>query len=213
MQTKAKTDAEDDAFFLDSSDDSSDAQSAGEAPDILAKPAAEAVTRRKRSHAEITASQAQKSLPQQAQMGMAQQVQRAKAQQAQNNVGLQADGATPLVALHEQPPAKRRALAGSAQVKRVAANGFGTSSMADECGGGMTQQHAGKNCPQALQPSNHAVQHSAQAQPMRDSTSPAKASETRDQSAGEDELGRGKRSRAVSAVDQVTFCPFLTGQQ
>lgn len=211
LQPNTKPDAEGDAFFLDSNDDSSDDRSAGEAPAISAKPAAaEAVTHRKRSHGEISASQALNSLPQQAQKGMAQQVQGAKAQQAQNSVGLQAVGATPLAGPFEQPAAKRQALAGSAHINRAAANRVGTSSMADECGRGSTQQHAGKNRPLALQASHHAVQHSAQAQPMRDSTFPAKASEKRDQSARKDDLGRGKRSRAVSAVNQVTFCPSLT---
>lgn len=205
MQTKAKPDADGDAFFLDSSGDSSDDQSAGEAPAISARPAAaEAVTGRKRSHVEITASQAQKSLLQQAQKGMAQQVQRAKALQAHNNVGLRADGATPLVGLHEQPPAKRQALAGSAHVKRAASNRMGTSSMADECGRERTQQQTGKDLLPALQPSHHAVQHSAQAQPMHGSTSLAIASEKRDQSARGDDLGRGESSQAVSAAKQVT---------
>ena len=71
------------------------------------------------------------------------------------------------------------------KVKKAAAKRVRTSSTADVSGIASTQQYPQHDRPLALQPSHHAVQHIAQAQPMPGPTSSARSNENLDRPARE----------------------------
>ena len=181
LQTKAKPDAEGDAFFLDSNDE----QSSEKAPVRSPMPAAAvAVPQRKRARADFTASLAQESVSQQA-------------QQAQDATGV----------LHEQPPARRQALLTLPQHKKAAAKRVRTSSMVDVPGFGNAQQDPEQDRPAALQPSHHAAQPTAHVLPKPGPIVSLGPAENGEQSATKAGLARRQtkdgRSRAVSAANEV----------
>ena len=214
LQTKAKPDAEVDAFFLDSEDD----QSSEEVAATSGEPAAEPCS--KRGRAEASANQAQTGIAQQAHKGRAQQGQKSMAQQAKNGVAPQAGGATGSVAVNSQPSAKRRALASPAQNKKAAAKSVRSSSTADASGVESAQQYPQQGCPLALQPSRPTAQHIALAQPTSGLTSSARSNKKLDQPAREDSSPRPQytaRSIAVSVADKVILSKrinisFLVGK-
>lgn len=212
LQAKANSDAEGDTFFLDSQDD----QPFEEAAASSAEPAASvAVPRSKRGRTEGGASQEQQGVARQAQTGIAQQTQKGRARQGQksmprqarNDAAPQADDATGLITVHDQPPAKRQALASSPQMKKAAAKGVKSSSTADISGLGSAQQSAQHDRPLVLQPSSHATQRSAPAQPMPGPTSSARSNGKLEQSVREIDSARQEcdRSRAVLVADKVIW--------
>ena len=209
MQAKVSSDAEGDTFFLDSQDD----QPFEEAAASSAEPgAAVAAPRSKRGRAEVGARQERQGVAWQAQTGIAQQTrkgraeqgQKSMAQQTKNDAAPQADDATGLIAVYDQPPAKRQALPSSAQMKKAVAKGVESSSKADISRLGSAQQYAQHGRPLALQPSSHPIQRSAPAQPMAGPTS-ARSTGKLDQSVRGIDSARQEchRSRAISVADKV----------